>query len=455
MRNVFTLIMLLAIGCFSCNKEQFLAEKPRTSLLVPTTLSDFQRLLDNTELNISGTLGDISADDYYLLNEASWNAVFSGTERNAHIWKANIYEGETNISDWNGPFQQILYANIVLQGLEKLPLDAANELEFNRIKGWAHFIRGHALYNLAQCFAPPFNKSTAEVDLGLPIRLEADVTQKVPRSSVAKTYSQILADLQAAEQLLPNRQPGLDRNRPYKIAAKAMLARVYLNMGNYGQALLQAEQSLGIYSRLIDFATLSATATSPIIQNNEETIFYCLPSNVGSGIIGTNRRVPNTIVDSVLYSTYHDNDLRKTILFTKSLVHGKPVFKGSYTGNISTFSGLATDELYLIRAECEIRIGSVDKGLKVLDELLMKRWKSGYSPLVVTDRETALKLVLLERRKELPFRGLRWSDLRRLNVEGLDIHLERKVGNAVFSLLPNSPKYVLPIPPDEMAMGNL
>jgi hypothetical protein len=148
------------------------------------------------------------------------------------------------------------------------------------------------------------------------------------------------------------------------------------------------------------------------------------------------------------------NDLRQKIFF-KTNTNGGMQFVGTYTGgtasaaNLNFFGGLATDEVYLTRAECFARSGNVTAAMKDLNALMIKRFKTGtFVPLTATNTSEALSLVLQERRKETPFRGLRWLDLRRLNSEGANITLTRFVNNQTYTLEPNSPRYVLPIPPD-------
>jgi len=46
--KLYYYFLLIVSGSFllSCNKKKFLDEKPSTDLFVPTTLNDFQELLD-------------------------------------------------------------------------------------------------------------------------------------------------------------------------------------------------------------------------------------------------------------------------------------------------------------------------------------------------------------------------------------------------------------------------
>ncbi|SIO14138.1 RagB/SusD family nutrient uptake outer membrane protein [Chitinophaga niabensis] len=450
----FTGILLLLL---SCNKAEFLDKKPQTSLLVPTQLKDFEKLLDGNDMSVSGILGEISAGDFYFPDDESWEAIPNQEERNAYIWAKRIYAGQESLTDWSTLYKQVLYANITLEGLDKLKPSADEQYDFDRIKGWALFIRGHAFYNLAQTYAPVYDKDKAALQSGIPLRLESDVTVRSTRASVQATYKQLLADLEQATTLLPEKIPGTDRNRPYKAAAKALLARVYLNMREYDKAYEYAEDVLKTQHTLLDYATISTASFTPFnINTNTEVLYSCKHYVSASLSIYSLLLASNTLVDSTLYKMYGTNDLRKSILFGLSFVHEKPGIKGSYEGNLQPFTGLAIDETILIKAECQIRSGNYGDGITTLNDLLKTRWKKDtYVPYTANNQDEALRIVLDERRKELPFRGIRWQDLRRLNAGGANITLKRLVKGVEYELTPNSPRYTMPIPDTEILLSGL
>jgi len=154
-------------------------------------------------------------------------------------------------------------------------------------------------------------------------------------------------------------------------------------------------------------------------------------------------------MDSTLYAAYSSNDLRKQGYYAGNS-DGYTYFKGSYAASdYDLFTGIATDELFLIRSECYIRAGLIQKGLNDLNTLLAKRYISGsFVPLAIQSQSDALDTVLMERKKELVMRGLRWMDLKRLNKEGKNIVLERIINRQSFTLQPNANYYALPLPED-------
>src|SRR5882757_2050143 len=132
------LLASISVLVVSCHKDDFLGKSPNSSLLVPSTLTDFQSLLDNDQvMGFVPALGEISADNYFMdddLWQTSGNRV-----QNAYIWKSDIFDGEGNDEDWSFPYQQVYYANVVLDGLEKLKTDNSNIVNWNSVKGQALF----------------------------------------------------------------------------------------------------------------------------------------------------------------------------------------------------------------------------------------------------------------------------------------------------------------------------
>jgi starch-binding outer membrane protein, SusD/RagB family len=325
---------------------------------------------------------------------------------------------------------------------------SGNRQQWNYIKGAALFVRAYAFYNLAQVFALPYNPATASEDLGIPLKLTPNFDEAIQRSKLAETYDQILKDLLEAKDLLPESIPTNNRNRPNKPAALAQLARVYLSMYNYDKAGAYADSCLQLYRELIDYNTRDISSTRPFTKDNAE-ILYPGKFVVTNVLLG----VPVCFVDTTLFKAYALNDLRRSLFFIASA--GKYYFKGSYNGNAFPFTGLATDEMYLVRAECRARAENIDGAMEDLNYLLQRRLKTGtYTPLTAPTSDSALKLILIERRKEMPCRGVRWTDIRRLNLESPGIRPMRMLYNQPYTLPVNSPLYALPIPPDAMLIGH-
>lgn len=436
----------------SCNKKDFLDTKPDISLVVPQTLEDYQALLDNDFLmnglgngpvGLTPSDGEIASDDYYIMDNAY--STLSLPNQNSYLFNTGYIT--TNVLSWNYPYANIAVSNVVLDGLESSTRTSQNSSQYDNIEGSALFYRSHMFYQLAQLYAPPYDASNAETLSGIPLRLHADINEDLQIGSVQGVYDRITADIKRAIPLLPD--TALYKNRPSKIACYALLSRTFQTMHLYDSALLYADSALNIKNALINFNELNTSLTFPFSQvkyaNNPEVIFACVMLYNPWPIIV---RGATARVDSILYSSYGSNDLRKGTYFRAASPSGYR-FKGSYDGKDYLFTGLATDELYLIRAECLARKGAVVESITTLNTLLQARWKEGtFVPLAALDAQKALDLVLDERRKELYFRGLRWTDLRRLNTEGYNITLHRKLNGEDYSLPPNDSRYTYPIPGD-------
>jgi tetratricopeptide (TPR) repeat protein len=445
---------------FNSCKKDWLDAKPDQSLVIPTRISDYQGMLDqasNSDLGFNNnqpSLDEVGANDFYM-TDANVNSV-SPYEKNTYIWATGyLYAAQVNISDWTSTYKRVLTANIVLEGIEKINAAGVNEqMAKNDVKGAALFFRSYEFYSMAQLFCKPFIAASAGTDPGIPLRVASDINAPSVRSSVQQTYDQILSDLKQAKELLPVDLPNtlLYKNRPTKVAVDAMLARVYLSMNKYDSAYKYANSCLQKYNLLMNYNSsppVSPSSLTPFLKFNNEVIFQKLL------LFYAEFTASRIIVDSTLFNSYSSNDLRQTCFFR--LRTGVQIFKGTYDPSLIPFSGLATDEIYLIRAECNARSGNKDEALNDLNTLLKNRWKTGtFTNITATDPQDALGKILVERRKELCFRGVRWSDLRRLNQDPrFAVTLTRKANGETYTLPPNDPRYVLSIPDNVVKLSGI
>ncbi|MBB2143940.1 RagB/SusD family nutrient uptake outer membrane protein [Pedobacter sp. LMG 31464] len=437
------IVFLLAL-VFGCRKD-FLEVKSNKKLVVPTTAKDLQALLDNTAvMNQQGdpSLGEQGAGDF-VLADARWETISAASERNAYIWARDIFGSEPTSYDWNRPYQMIFYANTVIEGAQRLK-DGADAA---KLRGQALFYRAWAFHNLLQVFGNPYMLGASNDAAGIPLRLEADINLPSVRSTVAQGYAQVISDLTEASGLLPDLP--LVKTRGSKAAAYALLARVYLQMGKYEQALDFAEKALTLQAVLLDYNSISPTAANPFKVLNDEVIYHS--ELVYASAFGSTRL--NVVPE--LYNSYGADDLRKVLYFFNNA--GTMAFKGSYTTLPFFFSGLAVDEMLLIKAECLTRMTKDTQALEVLNTLLVKRYKTGkFVPLVPSVNQSVLDLVLSERRKELVFRGIRWADLRRLNQDpNLQRELIRVIKGQTYRLPPGDPRYIMPLPNDVLRQSGM
>jgi len=440
-------LLLLTLLLGSC--EKFLDVKTESSQVFIKTSQDCQRLLDNYGVLNTGypSDGEVSAGDYYTTDVSYLATPRTDEDRVIYIWQPNAIRNLGNLQ-WTAPYFKIYNTNLVLEALEKLT-DSPSQLVRDGLRGSALFYRAFCFWQIAQLYARPYTAATANQDPGIPIRLSSDINGISVRGTVQQTYDRIVGDLQEAEALLPATAPV--SSQPSKATARAMLARVYLSMEDYPQALASASAALQLKSTLIDYNMLNGNSVTPFPRFNAEVIFQAVMVS-SPLLIGGNTSPQNSAkVDPALAASYAANDLRSTV-FLEPVVGaaGSFAFTGNYEPSTdgSLFVGLAVDELYLVRAECYARAGNAQLAMADLNTLLRTRWQAGtYTDMTASSAEEALGKVIIERRKELLMRGQRWTDLRRLNKDSrFAVTLNRTVQGITYSLPAQDPRYTLLIP---------
>lgn len=437
--------LIIVLSFTSCRK--FLDAKPDKTLQIPSSVSDLQAILDYGALNESNGISfdEASADNYYLPD-----AVFNGqsTEnKNTYLWQNNKYITFPN--DWSNIYNIVNIANVVLDNIDKVPVSQQSQSEWANVKGTALFYRAFSFLEGAFIFCKTYVETNSKNDLGLCLKITSDLNAPSVRSNLEDTYDRIIMDLKESISLLPDKP--IHVMRPSKESAYALLARAYLSMRVYDSCAKYANLSLMLNSDLMDYNTIDANAEYPFIKFNKEVLFHSITRSGAYYIVSP----WFAIVDTSLYNSYDINDLRKATFFASQPPGVR--FKGMYENDSrAVFIGLATDEVYLMRAECYARLGNKEAALKDLNDLMITRWKSGlFIPFTAATPQEALSIILTERRKELIFRSLRWMDIKRLNVDGAQISLKRIVNGQTYILPPNDNRFALPLPDDIIRMTGM
>lgn len=466
--NIIWSFITLGLILSSCQK--FVDIKRSSSQINLTTTNDCQLMLDNyATMNTNYPVdAEISSDDYYL-NDFSFNTDpnngITQEEKLLYTWGQGAIRAQA-APNWQNPYQTIYISNLVREAVEKLQGGNTDPVVLNNLKGTCLFYRAYCLWVLAQMYAKPYGPS-ASTDPGVPIHLTSNINEKSVRGTVQQTYARITQDLQDAAGLL---QPTSSiATRPNKTAAYAMLARTYLSMEDYPNALTNAAAALQLNSQLLDYKTISQFSPLPFTRFNKEVIFHTIATR--SPILNQGASNPTTArIDSLLAVSYQPGDLRAKIFLkanTKTVNNaevpdGTFRFSGNYEPAVANlfFTGLAVDELYLTRAECYARAGNVTQAMLDLNTLLKTRWNATFVDITASTTDDALAKILTERRKELLMRGLRWTDLRRLNKDPRfkkDVVKKLTINGVptTFTLPANDPRYTLLIPQEVITLSGI
>ena len=431
-----------------CN--DYLDIKPKGEK-IPKTVTDYETLLNYESVQkVSDTYPTYLTDDVYLPDVAQGTATpgLNSVDQsilNLYLFKKDVFGEAQDDGFWFASYNRIYYYNTVIDNI--MDAEGPSEQQKHSIRAEALISRALEYLYLVNGYAKHYDVRTAETDPGVPLILDEDISKKdLVRASVKDVYAQIQSDLQAALPNLPA-QPKGNAFRASKAAGYGILAKMYLYMGNYTEALKAANEVLEINNSLLDLkkyavvkvqSSIGRTNVPQDIDNPENIYIKFAPYVYGlsSKVFGSDE----------LISLFSEDDMRLQVYFTKNF-RNIPTDKYVWAPYLRANLAVSSPEIYLIAAECEAREGSVERAMSLINKLRDNRIKNNI-PLVAIDRSDALQKVLEERRRELAMSGMvRYIDLKRLNKESQFAKTVTHVtGEGTFSLEPNSPLYVLPIP---------
>ncbi|MGA6119328.1 RagB/SusD family nutrient uptake outer membrane protein [Sphingobacterium anhuiense] len=445
MRKIFLIVFTLFLATLQIACQKYLETKPDKKMLLPEKLEDVEAILDNVaQLNMGASgLSEIGSDNHFLpIN--NFNALTLDEYREGYIWSKNpAYKLQ-----WSSPYTVIYIANTALHALKDIK--ETNFFKKEELEGRALFFRAHSLFNIVQVFAKQYRDKKSELDLGAVLVESPDVNTAYRRATVAESYRFIIQDLERAITLIKSDRE-VYPTRPTKLAAEGLLALVYLQMSDYERAYAYADALLQRYDEVLDYQSVSMKRF-PFEPFNEEVIFY------NRMLVQTNLMPSNARISDDVFALFKDNDMRKKLFFSKN-TDGSISFTGNYSAVESNtqFNGITVPEIMLVRAESAIRLGRLDEGRADLRKLAKYRYVDlSFSQTLDVDQISLIKIVLEERRRELFFRGRRWSDLRRCSRSELGVfELSRQLDKVYTISIEDLADFAYHIPFDVVMRGDV
>ena len=366
---------------------------------------------------------------------------------------------------WTQSYDAINQCNLILANLAPVT-DAGQKSQF---EGEASFIRGSMYFELVRLYAQQYQPGGNNTQPGVPINLTAVTTVeqadvKLARSTVEQVYVQIIKDLRNAIAKLPIQNV----TRASKYSAEAMLARVYLQQGNYQAARLAADDVITNSGARLQgsvgaiFANRNSSESLFEIQQNDQnnagtnndglaTFFAGYSPNGDQGILYGRGDVS---ISAAFANLYDGSDVRGpdtlSAIQTSKLIYlsdgnnragrYRTIKWRTYGQNIPI---IRLAEMYLIRAEASVQAGSI---MAATQDINLIRTRSSAMPKATV----TLADVLLERQLELACEGFRIHDLRRTNGIVIPAVPATSTTPAIPAVPASDRRFVLPIPQREI-----
>ena len=432
------LIYLAALASITLSCDRFLDVPPESGLVIPSTVEDYDNLLNGGTYTIHTVTNEdimfLTADDYATTSAKVGNGQQNVGAENFYIYTYSpnrLQNVETGVGAWNDAYQNIYIENKVINEVEtSADVTSYTLQDKKRIKAEALYLRALDYSFLVNIFGKHFSTSAGS-DPGVPLILQADISQKVPqRSSVDEVYKQMISDLETALPNLPKNR--INKTRPSKGSGYALLARLYLYKGDYQKALDNANMALAQKSALSDYTSGGSFRAKYEAEQFSNRYYSYI------------RGFVNGYLSSDIMNLFSTDDARLDSFFYDD---GK-----GYTNNyaVEINASVSVPEIYLTRAECNARLNNAAAAITDLNLIRKNRINNAaaYTTADFATSKDLLKAVLDERRRELAPQGTRLFDLKRQNLDPAlaktTVHTFDLGGP--FTAEPNSPKLVLPIP---------
>lgn len=332
------------------------------------------------------------------------------------------YRNNNRHDFWTKFYELIYRTNVALEGLSKAT--ALSTRAKDHLSGEAYFLRAFFYFHLVNLYG----------DVPLVLGTDYKANSVVTRTPAGDVSNQVIKDLESAINLLSEdylaasiSAPAIDRIRPNKSVAKALLSRVYLYRENWIEAAALASQLIE-NTAVYDTTTLDKV----FLKNSKEAIWQLQPGKDGEEKISntldavlfvlqnsTNVQKPLVVAADFLLAAFEHNDRRRLewIGINKAIdgtTYYYPAKYKLYPGDADKAQYLMVFRLaeqYLIRAEARLYLGDLNGAIKDLNTL---RHRAGLPDTDAMNQTQLSAAIMHERQVELFTEwGHRWFDLKR------------------------------------------
>lgn len=450
---IYTCVLMCCVMCSSCNDYLDIVPKGNK---IPTTLADYEALLRDEY-----TIGQTPISNaLYLLNDyyVTVSNLNSPTLTRAnYMWDETADRILLNNADESTYYQ--LYAAISSCNLivENVPsATEATDAERAEVIAYAKVIRSLCYFVLANYYADTYDAATAGEKRSVPLITSANINAPSQQVTIQAIYDFIIQGVQEAidgglpEQSMTVLHPNLG-------AAYALLARVYLQMQNYSEALSYANLALGQNDQLYDWNAYYDEHRSTI-ENPEDYTGLPTPTDYsyvenyyfrcGNGSPNYTTNELNIPVERA--ERFEEGDARFLSRWKLYSQNQDTYYRGVGNGYFN-WGGLTTTEVYLIKAECQARLaqgGDFTEAMNTLNAVRQTRIRPEvYQPLTASTLTEAIELIRRTKDNELIFSIVPFADARRFNQEGTYARTMTKTYEGeTYTLRPDSHLWTMPFP---------
>ncbi len=340
---------------------------------------------------------------------------------------------------WDNSYHLIYLCNAAIEGVDNS--ETLSEEVKTQLIGEALFVRAMVHFYLVNLFGDiPYITTT-----------DYEQNATVARMGEQLVYEAIISDLLNAKNLLGTDYPTGERIRTNNYVAAALLARVYLHIGQWQKA---EEESTYVINNPV--FVMETDLNREFLKESTSAILQLKPKNEGdntlegASFIFSSGPPPVPALNNSLLEEMEEDDLRKQS-WIGAVSDGADTwyFPNKYKQNLNTGTTmeysvvLRIAELYLIRAEARGMQGNL---MGAANDLNIVRTRAGLQNISVTTPEELLEAIIRERRFELFTEyGHRWFDLKRLGMAA-DVLTFIKPGWQSTDIL-------LPIPESELLLN--